>query len=86
MGEAGMPDFVVTSWAGWVVPKRTPRAIVNRLADTQRQLAADPDLQQRFLTAGGRLVSSTPDEFAARAGRERPMWREMVRLSGATAD
>ena len=86
MAEAGMPDFVVTSWAGWIVPKLTPPAIVDRLADTQRQLAADQDLQQRFLTAGGRLVSSTPEEFAARAARERPMWREMVRLSGATAD
>lgn len=86
MAEAGMPDFVVTSWAGWVVPKQTPRAIVDRLTDAQRQLAADQDLQQRFLTAGGRLLSSTPEEFAARVARERPMWREMVRLSGATAD
>jgi tripartite-type tricarboxylate transporter receptor subunit TctC len=86
MAEAGMPDFVVTSWAGWVLPKGTPRAIVDRLADTQRRLAADQDLQQRFLTAGGRLVASTPEEFAARAARERPMWREMVRLSGAMAD
>jgi tripartite-type tricarboxylate transporter receptor subunit TctC len=86
MAEAGMPDFVVTSWAGWVLPKGTPRVIVDRLADTQRRLAADQDLQQRFLTAGGRLVASTPEEFAARAARERPMWREMVRLSGAMAD
>jgi tripartite-type tricarboxylate transporter receptor subunit TctC len=86
MAEAGMPDFVVTSWAGWVLPKGTPRAIVDRLADAQRQLAADQDLQQRFLVAGGRLLGSTPEEFAARAARERPMWREMVQLSGATAD
>ena len=59
---------------------------MGRLAGTQRQLAADQDLQRRFLTGGGRLVSSTPEEFSARAARERPMWREMARLSGATAD
>jgi tripartite-type tricarboxylate transporter receptor subunit TctC len=86
MAEAGMPDFVVTSWAGWVVPKGTPRPIVDRLAATQRQLAADQELRQRFLQAGGLLLSSTSEEFAERAARERPMWREMVRVSGAQAD
>jgi hypothetical protein len=33
-----------------------------------------------------RPQQNPPEEFAARAARERPMWREMVRLSGATAD
>src|SRR3712207_318081 len=58
MAEAGVPDFVVTSWAAWVVPQGTPRGIVDRLAAALGQLAADQELQQRSIAAGARLVSS----------------------------
>lgn len=86
MAEAGLKDFVVTSWAGFVVPTGTPRTIIDRLAQAQRRIAADPAMQRRFLVAGARCLSSTPEEIAAQAARERPMWQEMVKISGAKAE
>src|SRR5262244_951567 len=52
MTEAGIKDFVITSWAAFVVPSRTPRPIVDKLAASQRQIAAEQSVQERFLVAG----------------------------------
>ena len=82
MAEAGVPNFVVTSWSAFVLPAGTPRAVINRLAAAHKEIAADPALQQRFLAAGGRLLSSTPEEAAAFAAKERTVWQEMVKISG----
>ena len=83
MAEAGQKDFVVTSWAGWVVPKDTPRPIIDRLAAAQKEIAADAPIQKKFQTAGARVLASTPAEISAKAAKERPMWQEMVKVSGA---
>ena len=83
MAEAGMPDFVVTSWAAFVVPKATPRPIVDKLAGALREISAEPALQQRFQVAGARSLGSTPEDVIALSLKERPMWQEMVRVSGA---
>ena len=86
MAEAGVPDFVVTSWAAFVLPKATPRPVADRLSAELRAIAADPALQARFQVAGARALGSTPEEALAQGQRERPMWQEMVRLSGARLD
>ena len=83
MAEAGQPNFVVTSWGAFVVPAGTPRIAIDRLSATIREIAADPAVQQRFLKAGARCVASTPEEARARGLAERPMWKEMVQISGA---
>ena len=82
MAEAGVADFVVTSWAAYVLPIGTPRPIVDRLSAAQREFAGDATLQSRFLAAGGRILSSTPQAASAFAAKERKMWQEIVRLSG----
>ena len=83
MAEAGLSDFVVTSWAGFVFPAGTPRPIIDKVAAAMREIAADKAVQDRFLIAGARCLSSTPEEAAAFAAKERTMWKEMVRISGA---
>ena len=86
MAEAGVPDFIVTSWQGFIVPRGTPAEIVARLSQALRTITQDAAMQQRFLQAGATMAWSTPDALAERARRERPMWQEAVRLSGATAE
>jgi tripartite-type tricarboxylate transporter receptor subunit TctC len=83
MAEAGQPDFVVTSWGAFVVPTGTARPAIERLSAAMREIATDDSVQRRFLVAGARCVASTPEQASARALRERPMWQEMVRVSGA---
>jgi tripartite-type tricarboxylate transporter receptor subunit TctC len=51
MTEAGVPDFVVTFWAAYVMPTATPPSIVDTIATTHKDVAAEEATQKRFLTA-----------------------------------
>ncbi|WP_135470152.1 Bug family tripartite tricarboxylate transporter substrate binding protein [Crenalkalicoccus roseus] len=86
MAEAGVQDFVVTSWQSFVFPARTPREIVLRLNQALKQISEDEAMQKRFLDIGALMAWSTPEEARARAEREKPMWREAVEISGARLD
>ena len=84
MEEAGVKDFVVTSWAAYAMPTATPTAIVEKISAAHKEIASEETMQKRFLTAGARLLHSTPAEARAFAAKETKMWEEMVRLSGLT--
>ena len=86
MAEAGMKDFVVTSWAAFVFPAGTPRPIIDKLAGAMKQLAADAEIKKRFLAGGARVMSSTPEEALAYAAKERAIWKDVVAASGAKID
>ncbi len=86
MAEAGVPDFVVTSWCAMAFPAGVPKPIVDRASETIREVSSAPAFQQRVLQAGARAVSSTPEAVTERVARERPMWQEVVRISGAKLD
>ena len=86
MGEAGMPDFVITSWGALVFPTGTPASVTARLSQAVQEIAAQPSMKELFLNAGTRAVSSTPQELVAFAARERVKWKEVVRTSGAKAE
>ena len=86
MEQAGMKDFVVTSWATFVFPAGTPRPIIDKIAGAMKQIAADAEIQKRFQVGGARLLSSTPEEALAYAAKERTLWKDVVAASGAKID
>jgi tripartite-type tricarboxylate transporter receptor subunit TctC len=83
MAEAGMAGLSLGPWHLWAGPPGTPAEAIDRLSREIRAAFADPALQQRAIGMGARLIGSTPAEAAARLERERPIWAEMVRISGA---
>ena len=86
MEEAGVKDFGGTSWAAFVFPKGTPRAIIDKVAGAMKTLAADEAVQKRFQVAGARCISSTMEEARAYAAREAAKWKDVVALSGAKVE
>jgi tripartite-type tricarboxylate transporter receptor subunit TctC len=84
--EAGVRDFVLTSWGALVFPKGTPPAIVNKLSEAVQAIAAEPEMQKRFMDRGARLVATTPAQTHAFAAAERVKWKEAVEVSGAKLD
>jgi tripartite-type tricarboxylate transporter receptor subunit TctC len=84
MAEAGVKDFVVTSWSAYAMPGATPRDIVEKLAAAHKDIAGDQAMQKRFLAAGGRILHSTPEEAKAFAAAETKKWAEVTRLAGLT--
>ncbi len=86
MLEAGVRDFVITSWGAFVMPQGTPAPIVNKLSAAIQAIAKEPEMQQKFLAANALSVASTPQETMAFAERERVKWKEVVQISGAKLD
>ena len=86
MAEAGVQNFIITSWGAFVLPKGTPTAIADKLSAAVKAIASEPAMQARFLEIGARAVHTTPQETADFAARERVKWKEVVALSGAKMD
>ena len=86
MQEAGVKNFLITSWGAFVLPKGTPTPILNKLSAAITAIAAEPAMQQRFLDTGARTIATTPTETYAFAEKERVKWKEVVQISGAKMD
>ncbi|MBP0444484.1 tripartite tricarboxylate transporter substrate binding protein [Roseomonas sp. SSH11] len=86
MAEGGIDNFTVTVWGGFVVPAATPDAVVERLNAALKAAVEDSTQRERFARVGAKPIWTTPADAAARASRERPMWRETIQNSGASAD
>ena len=83
MAEAGTAGLSHGPWHFWAGPRGTPQPVIDRLSQQVRAAFADPSLRQRAIGMGARLLGSTPEDLTARLARERPLWAEMVRVSGA---
>jgi tripartite-type tricarboxylate transporter receptor subunit TctC len=65
IAESGVPGFASTSWQGFFVAARTPRAIVDRIQQETARALAEPDVAERLKALTYEPVGSTPDAFAA---------------------
>jgi tripartite-type tricarboxylate transporter receptor subunit TctC len=79
--EAGLPDFLLTTWTGFYAPKGTPRELVRRLNHDIVAACNDPQVRARFDGLGGQAVTSTPEEFAAFTRAEIERWGNIIRKS-----
>lgn len=68
-----------TSWYAFFAPAGTPRAVIDKInADTKRVLT-DPDMKQRAVTLGFRLVGSSPDELRKFLDSEIVKWADVAK-------
>jgi len=87
LDEAGLKGFDMSTWWGLMAPAGTPDAIVQRLAAEARKALESPELKERWRAMGSEPPSArTPREFTAFVERERKLYAELVKRSGATAD
>jgi tripartite-type tricarboxylate transporter receptor subunit TctC len=84
--ESGYPDLVVDGWSGIAAPARTPRPILERLAEVIREALASPEVVRRYAetaTAPGRLYLDDAQRFVR---EELVVWTPIIRASGASVD
>ena len=86
MQQAGMEDFVVTVWGGFVAPAGVPDEVIGKLNAALKQVVDDPAQRDRFARVGAKPIWTTAAQASERAARERPMWQALVKTSGAQAD
>ncbi len=84
--ESGFPDLIVDGWSGIAAPARTPRPILERLAEAVRESLAAPDVVRRYaetVTAPGRLFLEDAQRFVR---EELASWTPIIRASGASVE
>ena len=84
--ESGIPDFEVTVWQGYAVPKGTPQIYVSKIHAAMMKALALPDLRQRFFENGVAAAPMTPEEFRKFAQDETAKWKKAIALAGAKID
>jgi tripartite-type tricarboxylate transporter receptor subunit TctC len=82
MAEAGMADFVVSSWVGVFGPGRMEAAAVRQLSDAVVDTIRDEPGRTRIANLGGTPSPAGPDEFDAMWRADMRRWVEVVRAAG----
>src|SRR5690606_21821512 len=82
IAESGIPGYEVTTWHGWLGPKGTPRALVNKLNAELNKVLKDPDVVKVISADGGMIVGGTPEAFRKLIGDEIERWRRLVKVAG----
>jgi tripartite-type tricarboxylate transporter receptor subunit TctC len=87
LDESGLKGFDMTTWWGLMAPAQTPQPVVDRLAAESSKALQSPDTQERWRTMGSDIPSvRTPAQFTAFVERERKLYADLVKRSGATVD
>jgi tripartite-type tricarboxylate transporter receptor subunit TctC len=76
--EAGVPQAVVETWQGLMVPAGTPKDIVERLAQAMLAVVKRPEVRARMRKAGFQWSASGPDAFRKRVLEELPRWKDLI--------
>ncbi|MBC7781684.1 MAG: tripartite tricarboxylate transporter substrate binding protein [Proteobacteria bacterium] len=86
MIEAGLPNYVVAGWYGFLAPAKTPRPIIDRLHGEMVRILQLPEIVDRLAADGSEPVGSTPAEFGAHIRSEIARWRVVIEQAGIKAE
>ena len=84
--EAGVKGVVVVNWYGLIAPKKTPQAIIDRIAADTAKAMHLPDMEKRLIADGSEGVGGTPQAFADHIRAETKQWSGVIRQSGIRVD
>jgi tripartite-type tricarboxylate transporter receptor subunit TctC len=82
MAEAGVPDFLYTTWFALWAPAKTPRAIVTRLNRAVQVAVARDDTRAALAKAGIDPESSTPEQLDGKVRAELTRWAKIIPEAG----
>lgn len=86
VAESGYPGFSADSWFGFVVPAKTPPAVVKQLNADMVKVVKLPEIRDRLIAMGYRPIANTTDEFDAFIRAEIAKWAKVIKDSGARLD
>jgi len=79
IAESGVPDCVVNSWYGALVPAKTPPAVVSKLQAAFAKVLQNPDVKERLFAQGAEAAYSTSAEFERLIHDELKQWEFVIR-------
>jgi tripartite-type tricarboxylate transporter receptor subunit TctC len=79
LDESGVPGLYMVEWSGFFLPRGTPPAVVQKLAQELQSAIADPEVQERMKKMGMEPVGNSPSAFAAFVASESTRWQGVVK-------
>ncbi len=81
--ELGHPDYKSVAWFGLVAPRGTPQDVIDKIATDVLEVAARPQVQDRFITGVGlAFANQGPEEFAAFLAEDRKQYEARIKAAG----
>lgn len=84
--ESGIPDFEVTVWQGYAVPRGTPQTYVSKIHAAMMKALESPELKQRFYDNGVTAEPTTPEAFRKFVQGETAKWKKVIAIAGAKVE
>jgi tripartite-type tricarboxylate transporter receptor subunit TctC len=82
VAESGIPGFEATGWNGFLLPGRTPRALVMRLQQEIARSLSLPDVRERYTRSVIEPVGNSPEEFGRLIVSELAKWAKVAKEAG----
>ena len=86
MIELGFKDFEATVWAGFLLPAKTPKPIVDRYHRELTKVLQSPEVADKLRQIEYDVVTCTPDEFSAWIKTEILRWGQIIKVTGSKLD
>ena len=86
VAESGVPGYEASIWYGFLLPANTPKPIVDVLHREITGILKLPDVSQMFISQGGEVIASTPQEFRKAFANDVERLGRVIRDAGITAE
>ena len=86
IAEAGVPGFDADIWYGFVVPAKTPKDIVKKLADDLQRVISDADTQAQLRRRGLEPTWLGADAMGELMRRDVARWKDVATKINLTLD
>ena len=82
IAEQGLPGYEHEQWYALFAPAKTPAPLVQALHKEVTRIVNLPDVNEKLLATGHRVVAGTPQQLADKVKREIDKTRKIMRESG----
>src|SRR5882724_10648395 len=79
LAESGVTGYDMSSWFAFVVPAKTPPAIVQKIQTDTSAVLKEPTIKERLDKLGVVIVGSTQAELAAHLKAEMARWEPVIK-------
>ena len=86
MEELGYEGFVVEPWYGFMVPRGSPRAAIERLNAAFNAAIRSPRIKARLEEAGLRLIGGAPERLGEQIRGESERWAKVVKANNVKVE
>ena len=82
IAENGLPGYDYEQWYALFAPAKTPAAVVQAIYKETAGIVATPEINERLVSTGHRVIAGTPQQLADKVKRDIEKTRRVMTESG----